>query len=168
VVQAAKRGSLRDRLLTGISVILAASPAYWLGLGRDRLLHLSRFVAEHAAVGCAFPAVGMTTPGAELHGLAHLADLARHSILPVTPARGDRRGGRRALRPHERARRDRRRLGAHRAARKGLAERTVMRRHLLANLRAPIVDAVRAWRCPGTVAARCSWKTIFGWPGMGR
>jgi peptide/nickel transport system permease protein len=50
---------------------------------------------------------------------------------------------------------------------KGLAERTVMRRHLLANLRAPIVTLF-ALALPGTVAGSVFVETIFGWPGMGR
>ena len=96
-------------------VVLVASPAYWLGLGADRLLHLSRVVAGACRCGCGCPPIGMTTPGAELHGLAHLADLVRHAILPVTLLVRDRRGRRRALRAHERARRHGRRLDAHRA-----------------------------------------------------
>src|SRR6476659_8245600 len=49
----------------------------------------------------------------------------------------------------------------------GLAERGVMRRHLLANLRAPLVTLF-ALALPGTVAGSVFVETIFGWPGMGR
>jgi peptide/nickel transport system permease protein len=42
-----------------------------------------------------------------------------------------------------------------------------MRRHLLANLRAPIVTLF-ALSLPGTVAGSVFVETIFGWPGMGR
>ena len=61
------------------------------------------------------PAIGMTTPGAELHGLAHVADLLRHAILPVTLLAAIGAARCRALRAHERARRDGRGLDAHRS-----------------------------------------------------
>jgi peptide/nickel transport system permease protein len=112
------------------------------------------------------PAVGMTTPGAELSGFAHAADVARHSILPVTllaaiGAAGVARYVRTSALDS---------IGADwvRTARaKGLSERAVLRRHLLANLRAPIVTLF-ALALPGTVAGSVFVETIFGWPGMGR
>ena len=165
VIQAARRGTLGDRALTGLSVILAASPAYWLGLGA---IACFTYLASSLSMPLwmRLPAVGMTTPGVELHGLAHAADVLRHSILPVSllaaigaagVARYVRTGALDAI-------------GADwvRTARaKGLAERDVMRRHLLANLRAPIVTLF-ALALPGTVAGSVFVETIFGWPGMGR
>ena len=165
IVQAARRGSIRDRVLTGISVVLAASPAYWLGLGG---IACFTYLASTLSMPMwmRLPAVGMTTPGAELHGLAHLADLARHSILPVTLLAAIGAAG--VARYVRTSALDA--IGADwvRTARaKGLAERTVMRRHLLANLRAPIVTLF-ALALPGTVAGSVFVETIFGWPGMGR
>jgi peptide/nickel transport system permease protein len=165
VVQAARRGAFYDRLLTGFSVILAASPAYWLGLGA-----IACFTYLASALSMPtwmrLPAVGMTTPGADLRGVAHLADLVRHSILPVgllaaIGAAGVARYVRTSALDA---------IGADwvRTARaKGLAEHVVMRRHLLANLRAPIVTLF-ALALPGTVAGSVFVETIFGWPGMGR
>jgi len=146
-------------------VILAASPAYWLGLGA---IACFTYLASSLSMPMwmRLPAVGMTTPGAELHGLAHLADLARHSILPVTLLAAIGAAG--VARYVRTSALDA--IGADwvRTARaKGLAERTVMRRHLLANLRAPIVTLF-ALALPGTVAGSVFVETIFGWPGMGR
>jgi len=165
VMQAAARGTLRDRMLTGLSVILAASPAYWLGLGA---IACFTYLASSLSMPMwmRLPAVGMTTPGAELSGLAHAADIARHSILPVTlltaiGAAGVARYVRTSALDS---------IGADwvRTARaKGLAERVVLRRHLLANLRAPIVTLF-ALSLPGTVAGSVFVESIFGWPGMGR
>jgi peptide/nickel transport system permease protein len=165
VVQAARRGSVRDRVLTGLSVILAATPAYWLGLGA---IACFTYLASTLSMPMwmRLPAVGMTTPGAELHGLAHLADLARHSILPVTLLAAIGAAG--VARYVRTSALDA--IGADwvRTARaKGLADRTVLRRHLLANLRAPIVTLF-ALALPGTVAGSVFVETIFGWPGMGR
>jgi len=165
VVQAARRGSAADRLLTGISVLLAASPAYWLGLGA---IACFTYLASSLSMPpwMRLPAVGMTTPGAELHGLAHLVDLTRHSILPVTLLAAIGAAG--VARYVRTSALDA--IGADwlRTARaKGLAERVVMRRHLLANLRAPIVTLF-ALSLPGIVAGSVFVETIFGWPGMGR
>jgi peptide/nickel transport system permease protein len=165
LVQAARRGTVVDRALTGVSVVLAASPAYWLGLGA---IACFTYLASSLSMPMwmRLPAVGMTTPGAELSGFAHAADVARHSILPVTllaaiGAAGVARYVRTSALDS---------IGADwvRTARaKGLSERAVLRRHLLANLRAPIVTLF-ALALPGTVAGSVFVETIFGWPGMGR
>jgi peptide/nickel transport system permease protein len=165
MLQAARRGRATDRTLTVASVVLAAAPAYWLGLGAiacftyvASMLNLPRWLR--------LPAVGMATPGVELHGMAHLADLTRHSVLPVgllalIGAAGVARYVRTSALDA---------IGADwvRTARaKGLAERTVLGRHLLANLRAPLVTLF-ALSLPGIVAGSVFVETIFGWPGMGR
>ena len=41
IVQGARRGTYTDFTLTIISVVLAASPAYWLGLGAIACSHIS-------------------------------------------------------------------------------------------------------------------------------
>ena len=165
VVQAARRGGVIDHLLTGASVVLAAAPAYWLGLGA---IACFTYLASSLSMPLwmRLPAVGMTTPGAELSGLAHLADLARHAILPVTLLAAIGAAG--VARYTRTSALDA--IGADwvRTARaKGLSERVVMRRHLLANLRAPLVTLF-ALALPGTVAGSVFVETIFGWPGMGR
>jgi peptide/nickel transport system permease protein len=80
--QAARRGSLADLGITTISVILVASPAYWLGLGA---IACFTYLASTLSLPLwlRLPAVGMSTPGADLSGLARLSDLVRHSVLPV-------------------------------------------------------------------------------------
>src|SRR5215210_734716 len=112
------------------------------------------------------PAVGMATPGTELSGLARAADVLRHAVLPVTLLAAIGAAG--VARYVRSSALDA--IGADwvRTARaKGLPEREVLRRHLLANLRAPIVTLF-ALSLPGTVAGSVFVETIFGWPGMGR
>jgi peptide/nickel transport system permease protein len=165
IVQAARHRSLADLALTVLSVLLVASPAYWLGLAA---IACFTYLASSLSLPMwmRLPAVGMTTPGAELTGLAHLADLARHSILPVTllaaiGAAGVARYVRTSALDV---------MGADwvRTARaKGLPERRVLSRHLIANLRAPLLTLF-ALALPGTVAGSVFVETIFGWPGMGR
>jgi peptide/nickel transport system permease protein len=165
IVQAARRGSIADLSLTALSVVLVASPAYWLGLGA---IACFTYLASTLSLPLwmRLPAVGMTTPGAELEGVARLADLARHSILPVglltaIGAAGVARYVRTSALDV---------LGADwvRTARaKGASERGVLGRHVAANLRAPLITLF-ALALPGTVAGSVFVETIFGWPGMGR
>jgi peptide/nickel transport system permease protein len=165
IVQGARRGTYADFTLTIISVVLAASPAYWLGLAA---IALFTYVASLLSfpLWARLPAVGMTTPGADLHGLAHLADLIRHSILPVTLlAAIGAAGVARYVRTSALDVLDADWVRTARA--KGLPERAVLGRHLLANMRTPLVTLF-ALALPGTVAGSVFVETIFGWPGMGR
>ena len=165
IVQAARRGSVTDLALTVASVVLAASPAYWLGLAA---IACFTYLASSLSMPMwmRLPAVGMTTPGAELHGVPHLVDLLRHSILPVTLLAAIGAAG--VARYVRTSALDL--IGSDwvRTARaKGLAEGRVLRRHLGANLRAPLLTLF-ALALPGTVAGSVFVETIFGWPGMGR
>lgn len=165
LVQAVRRGTRSDAAITVISVVLAASPAYWLGLGA---IACFTYLASHLGMPpwMRLPAVGMTTPGAELHGVAHLLDLARHSILPVGLLSAIGAAG--VARYTRTSALDLIDSDWMRTARaKGLGEARVVRRHLLANLRAPLVTLF-ALALPGTVAGSVFVETIFGWPGMGR
>ena len=165
VVQGARRGTYSDFTLTIISVVLAASPAYWLGLGA---IAVFTYVASLLSLPLwlRLPAVGMTTPGADLHGLAHLADLLRHSILPVTLLAAIGAAGiARYVRTSALEVLDTDWVRTARA--KGVPERAVLGRHLLANMRAPLITLF-ALMLPGIVAGSVFVETIFGWPGMGR
>ncbi|MEP6990104.1 MAG: ABC transporter permease [bacterium] len=165
LVQAARRGSRLDGALTVASVVLVASPAYWLGLGA---IACFTYLASSWSLPLALrlPAIGMSTPGAELQGFAHLADLARHAILPVLLLSAIGAGGvARYVRTDALDV-----MGADwmRTARaKGATAVRVHGRHLFANLRAPMLTLF-ALALPGTVAGSVFVETIFAWPGMGR
>lgn len=165
LVQAARRGTLADLTLTVLSVVLVASPAYWLGLGA---IATFTYLASSLSLPLwmRLPAVGMSTPGAELEGMAWLADLARHSILPVGLLAAIGAAG--VARYVRTSALDVMSADWVRTARaKGLSERRVLGRHIVANLRAPLVTLF-ALALPGTVAGSVFVETIFGWPGMGR
>jgi peptide/nickel transport system permease protein len=165
VAQAARHGSAADIAITVVSVLLAASPAYWLGLGAIACFTYLASTLD-LPMWMRLPAVGMTTPGVRLHGLAHLADLARHSILPVSLLAAIGAAG--VARYVRTSALDLMRSDWLRTARaKGASERRVLARHLSSNLRAPLVTLF-ALALPGTVAGSVFVETIFGWPGMGR
>jgi peptide/nickel transport system permease protein len=163
--QAARRGSAADLAVTAVSVVLIASPAYWLGLGA---IACFTYLASSLSLPLwmRLPAVGMSTPGADLTGAARLADLVRHSILPVGLLSAIGAAG--VARYVRTSALDVLNADWVRTARaKGLAERRVLVRHVAANLRAPLVTLF-ALALPGTVAGSVFVETIFGWPGMGR
>lgn len=165
VVQAARHRTKTDFVLTIISVVLVATPAYWLGLAA---IACFTYVAASLSMPLwlRLPAVGMTTPGVELHGAARVADLVRHAVLPVTLLSAIGAAGvARYVRTNALDLYGADWLRTARA--KGLAERRVLSRHLLANLRAPLVTLF-ALALPGVVAGSIFVETIFGWPGMGR
>ncbi len=165
LVQAARRGTLTDYGTTAISVVLIASPAYWLGLGA---IACFTYLASSLSLPLwmRLPAVGMTTPGVELHGLPHVADLLRHSILPVGLLAAIGAAG--VARYVRTSALDVMSADWVRTARaKGLPERRVLSRHVVANLRAPLITLF-ALALPGIVAGSVFIETIFGWPGMGR
>ena len=165
LLQAARRGSRTDVAITAASVVLVASPAYWLGLGAIACFTYLASAWSFPSM-LRLPAIGMSTPGAELHGLAHLADLARHSILPVTLLAAIGAGG--VARYVRTGALDAMGADWMRTARaKGAGERRVFGHHLLANLRAPLLTLF-ALALPATVAGSVFVETIFAWPGMGR
>jgi peptide/nickel transport system permease protein len=165
VTQAARRGSVTDHVITVASVVIAASPAYWLGLVA---IACFTYLASSLSLPLwmRLPALGMSTPGVELAGLARLADLVRHSILPVSLLSAIGAAG--VARYVRSGALDVMRADWVRTARaKGLAEHRVLARHVVANLRAPLLTLF-ALTLPGTVAGSVFVETIFGWPGMGR
>jgi peptide/nickel transport system permease protein len=163
--QAARRGSRTDHALTALSVVLVASPAYWLGLGA---IATFTYLASSLSLPMwmRLPAVGMSTPGAELSGVPWLADLARHSILPVGLLTAIGAAG--VARYVRTSALDVMTADWVRTARaKGLPDARVLGRHVVANLRAPLLTLF-ALALPGTVAGSVFVETIFAWPGMGR
>ena len=165
LLQAARRGSRTDAVLTVASVVVVASPAYWLGLGA---IACFTYLASswNLPMIMRLPAIGMSTPGAALHGTARLMDFTRHAILPVSLLAAIGAGG--VARYVRTGALDAMGADWMRTARaKGAAEWTVFGRHLAGNLRAPLLTLF-ALALPGTVAGSVFVETIFAWPGMGR
>ncbi len=163
--QAQHAGSRGDRLATTIGITLFAAPSFWLALA---LVAVFTYVASRSGwpVWLRLPAMGVETPASTLNGLARLSDIARHAVLPVTVlsligAAGLARYARATA--LELLHSDWVRTG--RA--KGLSSGAVMRRHVLANARPPLI-VLLALSLPGTVAGSVFVESVFAWPGMGR
>ena len=163
--QASRAGTTADRVATVVGVTVFAAPSFWIALALVAL-----FTYGAARLGwpawARLPAMGLETPGSDLHGWRRLEDLTRHAILPVTVLAGIGAAG---LARYARAA-ALELLGSEwvRTARaKGLGRRAVMGRHVLANARPPLI-VLLALSLPGTVAGSVFVESVFAWPGMGR
>lgn len=165
VLQAARRGSPTDTILTIVTTTVYAAPSFWLAL---LLVAVFTWGASQWGFPPALrlPAFGVRSPGGDASGLAAIVDVIRHSILPVTVltaigAAGIARYARSSIADV---------LDADfiRTARaKGLGSRGVHLRHALSNALPPLV-VLLALALPGIVAGSVFVESVFAWPGMGR
>ena len=165
LLQAARHRSATDHVITVLSVVLVASPAFWLGLGAIALFTYGAAMLN-LPPWMRLPALGTSTPGSDLSGIAHVADVARHAVLPVALLAAIGAAG--VARYARMSALDLMRADWLRTARaKGVGERRLLATHVLANLRAPLVTLFFL-ALPGVVAGSVFVESVFGWPGMGR
>lgn len=163
--QGARRGSWPDRLLTAAGITVFAAPSYWLALALVAL-----FTTGAAAWGfpewLRLPAFGLRSPASTATGWGAVVEVARHALLPVTVLTAIGAAG--IARYARAASLDLVASDWVRTARaKGVRERAVHGRHVLANAVAPLVTLF-ALSIPGVVAGSVFVEGIFAWPGMGR
>lgn len=155
--QAARRGAT-DTTLSVVTVTLFAVPSYWLGL-----LLVMLFAYELRLLP-AFGAAGLDA--AFLPPLARWLDGARHLALPLLTLTLIGIGG--IARYVRGAMLDVRSLPHVTTARaKGVAERSVVRRHVLRNALVPVVTLV-GLSVPALFSGAVFVEVIFAWPGVGR
>jgi peptide/nickel transport system permease protein len=152
LIQALRRGSVLDHILSLISAIGLSVPVFWLGIVLILLFAVSLGV---------LPSAGVT-------GIAEdtLVDRLRHLVLPAvvlatttlpTVVRFMRSAAIEVL--HEDYIRT--------AASKGLAPRIVIGRHALRNALIPVVSAIGAL-VPRLLGGTVVTESVFSWPGLGR
>jgi peptide/nickel transport system permease protein len=152
LVQALRRGSPLDHVLSLLSAIGLSVPVFWLGIVMILIFAVSLRV---------LPSAGVT-------GIAEdtVLDRFRHLILPATVlattvlptvVRFMRSAAMDVL--HEDYIRT--------AASKGLAPRVVLTRHVLRNALIPVVSAIGAL-VPRLLGGTVVTESVFSWPGMGR
>ena len=165
MLQAARRGSTMDRVITVVGTGVYAAPTFWLALAL-----VAVFTYGAATLGFPpqwrLPAFGLRTPGVHLDGWAGVVDVLRHSLLPVSilaavGAAGIARYARSSVA-------DAMRMDFVRTARaKGLPVRRVFGRHVLAYV-LPALIVLFALSLPGVVAGSIFVESVFAWPGLGR
>jgi peptide/nickel transport system permease protein len=152
IVAALRQYSLLDRLLTAGAVTLASAPVYWLGLLLVYVLSI-RFRI--------LPASGMHLTGRE----GELGDLLKHVILPgftaaLIPMAVIYRLTRSAMsdvlsQPYIQAARAR-----------GIPERTIVGRHAIRNILAPIIN-ITGLQLGFIFGGTLFSEVVFNWPGLG-
>ncbi|MFL5593227.1 MAG: ABC transporter permease [Gemmatimonadaceae bacterium] len=158
LIQVARRGSVTDHVVSGISLFFFSMPDFWLGI-----LSLLAFTYWLPI----FPVGGAVDPVMhEYMGFAgRVADRLRHLALPAltltllasaTVARYQRAALLDVL-PADYVRT---------ARLKGLTERQILRRHVLRNALLPIIT-LAGLSFPALLTGAFFIEKIFGWPGMG-
>jgi peptide/nickel transport system permease protein len=163
--QAARRGRASDSLLTIVTTAVYAAPAFWMALALIAVFTYGAAVWGFPAA-MRLPAFGLRSPGADLEGWATVADVIRHSILPVGILAAVGAAG---IARYARATGvDLLRADWVRTARaKGAPSTRVHMRHVLKNALPPLV-VLFALSLPGVVAGSVFVESVFAWPGMGR
>ena len=158
LVQVARRGSVTDHALSGVTLLLFSMPDFWLAI-----LALLAFTYWYPL----FPVGGMVDPVMhEYMGFGgRFLDTLRHLILPASTlillaSASVARFQRAALldvMPADYIRT---------ARLKGLSERQIIRRHALRNALLPIISIV-GLSFPALLTGAVFIEKVFAWPGMG-
>ena len=152
LVQALRRGSPLDHLLSFLSAIGLSVPVFWLGIVTILVFAVSLRL---------LPSAGVTSVASDT-----IVDRLRHLVLPATVlattvlptvVRFMRSAAIEVL--HEDFIRT--------ATSKGLTPRVVVMRHVLRNSLIPVVSAIGAL-VPRLLGGTVVTEAIFSWPGMGR
>src|SRR5688572_2661342 len=152
LVQALRRGSPLDHILSLISAIGLSVPVFWLGIVLILLFAVTLRVLPSAGV----TAIATDTPFDRLRHLVLPAVVLGTTTLP-TIVRFMRSAALEVL--HEDYIRT--------AASKGLAPRVVLLRHVLRNALIPVVSAIGAL-VPRLLGGTVVTEAVFSWPGLGR
>ncbi|ALX87047.1 ABC transporter permease [Achromobacter denitrificans] len=156
--QAALRvGKWGDTAITTLSMLAYATPLFWVGL---MLVLLFSVRLEW------LPAFGYESVGAHLTGLARLADVASHLLLPALTL------GMFYMAVYARLTRASileisQQDFVKTARAKGLSERTVIVRHVLRNALLPVITYAGI-QAGGLIGGSLLVETVFAWPGIGR
>ena len=165
IVQALKRNTLVDSVLSAVSLFFYSMPSFWLAL--MMILVFSLFAGTVWDWPFSFPPSGMVSPDHDLMGFwDRLGDRIAHLVLPATTlalvlAAGLARYVRGSMLEV---------MGQDyvRTARaKGLPERTVIVRHVLRNALIPVVTLVGLY-LPFLFSGAVFVEVVFSWPGMGK
>lgn len=157
VTAAARPGSLLDRVIGNASLTLHAMPVFWLG---QLTIVLVAYRLD------LLPIQGMTTPGGRETGTAHVADVARHALLPVLVLASQELAA--VVRVTRERMLDELRQPYLTAARaRGFTERHLRWRHALRGSALPVTTVIGS-RVGYLLGGAVVVEVVFGWPGVGR
>ncbi|MGY3655153.1 ABC-type dipeptide/oligopeptide/nickel transport system permease component [Bradyrhizobium sp. USDA 376] len=150
-------GTFLDTAITVFALIFYAMPIFWVALMGILLFSVTMDW---------LPSFGYETVGANLTGLAHAVDVAKHLIMPAMTL------GLFFMATYTRMTRasmlEVKRLDFVKTARaKGLSDAVIQRRHVLRNALLPVVTLAGVHS--GTlIGGAVITETVFAWPGIGR
>lgn len=151
-----RRGSLFDKVQTGLALVFWSVPTFWLGL--ILLLVFGGWLQW-------FPTGGMTTAGTAETGLAYIWDVVRHLALPVvTMVAVVYAQYLMVMRASLLEEMTADYLVTARA--KGLREDDVRRKHAVPNALLPTVTLIFL-TLGGLIGGAVTVETVFSWPGLG-
>jgi len=157
VVAARRAGKLTDAAVSVAALVFYAMPIFWIGI--------LMIVLFGVKLGW-FPTDGMVTVGAAYTGIAYLADVAHHMVLPVvTLSLFHTAFYARLMRASMLEVYGQDFVATARA--KGLSETRVAYRHVLRNALLP-VTTVFGLQIANLLGGAVLVETVFGWPGLGR
>ena len=157
VIAARRVGRWSDAAVSVVALIFYAMPIFWIGI--------MMIVLFGVRLGW-LPTGGMVTIGADYTGLAYLADVVQHMVLPVvTLSLFHTAFYARLMRASmlEASGQDFVRT----ARAKGLSETRVVYRHVLRNALLPVVT-VFGLQVANLLGGAVLVETVYGWPGLGR
>lgn len=157
-VQAALRvGKWGDSVISTFAMLFYATPSFWIGLMMVLLFSVN--------LGW-LPAFGYESVGAGYTGLARMADIATHLVLPALTL------GLFYMAIYARLTRASMLEVSHMdfvktARAKGMPEGMVIRKHVLRNALLPVITFA-GLQAGSLVGGAVLIETVFGWPGIGR
>lgn len=151
------RGRWLDSVITFIALVFFATPLPWLAM---------MAVLVFSVLLGWLPAFGYMTVGANLTGIDHLLDVARHLVLPAATL------GLFYMAVYARMTRasmlEVARMDFVRTARaKGVPQRRIEIRHVLRNALLPVVT-LAGIQAGSLIGGAVLTETVFAWPGIGR
>lgn len=156
IITAVRQYSKTDNFWTVFSLIGVSMPSFFFGIVLIYVFSVKLKI---------LPISGMTTPGANFTGVAHILDVIKHMILPlVVLSIGGLAGTIRFVRNSmlEVIKQDYIRT----ARSKGLSEKVVIYKHAFRNALIPIVTLI-GWSIPILFSGALVIEKIFVWPGLG-
>ncbi|HEY7878026.1 MAG TPA: ABC transporter permease [Gemmatimonadaceae bacterium] len=164
-VQAARRDTATDTVLTVLTTSVYAAPSYWLALALVACFTYGAARWRFPAV-LRLPAFGIHDPAGTSSGFGAAVDVLRHAILPVATLTAIGAAG--IARYTRTIAVNLLRADFVRTARaKGVPGVTIYTRHVLSNALPPLV-VLFALALPGVLAGSVFVEVVFAWPGMGR
>lgn len=157
IISARRPHGLLNQVVSAISIAGYAAPVFWTGL---------MMLVLFASIWPVLPVAGMSDPAYPSTGLAHIADVARHLVLPAATlaivyvaqySRLMRASMIEALQADY----------VRTARAKGLPERRVVLKHALRNALIPLATMV-GLQFGQIFAGAVLVETVFAWPGLGR